>query len=88
MVIDAFAAHPTIELAPPTGAFYAFPRVRGVADSYAFAEGLLKEESVGVAPGYTFGPGNTAHFRLCYALGHERLAEGLSRISRFAERFA
>lgn len=32
-----------------------------------FAEGLLRDCDVGVAPGYTFGPGNEEYFRLCFA---------------------
>jgi aspartate/methionine/tyrosine aminotransferase len=41
---------------------------------------LLKEHDVGVAPGYTFGPGNEEHFRLCFAQSHQRLTEALQRI--------
>jgi aspartate/methionine/tyrosine aminotransferase len=87
-VVDAFANHPLIDLAPPEGAFYAFPKVQGLRDSWSWAAGLLEEENVGVAPGYTFGPDNDAHFRLCFAQSHERLEEGLARICRYAERNA
>jgi aspartate/methionine/tyrosine aminotransferase len=83
IVIDAFSSHPRIHLAPPNGAFYAFPRVEGISDSYAFAEKLLWEKDVGVAPGYTFGEGNDAYFRLCFAQSHERLKEGVERILDF-----
>lgn len=86
LVREAFEGHPMIDMAPPLGGFYAFPRVRGVRDSYAFAEQLLAEEDVGVAPGYTFGPGNDGHFRICFALSHPRLEEGLARIVRFIDR--
>lgn len=86
MVSKAFATSPLIEVSPPRGGFYTFPRVRGVTDSYAFAEKLLAEENVGVAPGYTFGPGNEGYFRLCFAMSHPRLQEGLDRIVRFLER--
>ena len=65
--------------------FYAFPRLRGMRSSLDFAEGVLAEEDVGVAPGYTFGPGNEEYFRLCFALSHERLREGLERIVRYIE---
>ena len=75
-----------IELTPPSGAFYAFPRVRGLASSLAFAEALLAEEDVGIAPGYTFGPGNEEYFRLCFAHSHAGLREGLERIVRYIER--
>lgn len=86
MVINTLSKCERIQLTPPTGALYAFPKVEGVSSSYAFAEKLLAEENVGVAPGYTFGPGNDAYFRLCYAQGHERLQQGLDRINAFVER--
>lgn len=86
LVDAAFGSHPLFEYTSPAGAFYAFPRVRGCTDSLAFAEGVLTEEDVGIAPGYTFGPGNDAHFRVCFAQSHARLEEGLGRIVRYAER--
>jgi aspartate/methionine/tyrosine aminotransferase len=86
MVIEAFADHPAIDLAAPEGAFYAFPKVRGLGSSLEFAQGLLQEEDVGVAPGYTFGENNDQHFRLCFAVGHDRLEEGLGRIKKYIER--
>ena len=86
MVIEVLGHHPLIDMSPPRGGFYAFPRVPGVTDSYGFAERLLAEENVGIAPGYTFGPGNESHFRICFAMSHPRLKEGLERISRFVDR--
>ncbi len=78
--------HPKIELREPEGAFYAFPKIKGLNDSLAFCERLLHEEKVGTAPGYTFGPGNEAHIRLCFAMSHARLDEALARLVRFVER--
>lgn len=78
--------HPKIELREPDGAFYAFPKLRGLTDSLRFCERLLAEEKVGCAPGYTFGPGNEAHIRLCFAMSHDRLDEALLRLVRFVDR--
>ena len=86
IVAQVLGRCPRIELTEPQGAFYAFPRVRGLTSSLAFAEGVLAEEDVGIAPGYTFGPGNEEHFRLCFAHSHEALREGLERIVRYIER--
>jgi aspartate/methionine/tyrosine aminotransferase len=86
LVDAAFANHPLFDYVSPAGAFYAFPKIRGCTDSMAFAEGVLAEEDVGVAPGYTFGPGNDAHFRICFAQSLTRLEEGLARIVRYTER--
>ena len=86
IVTEALGRCPRLELTEPQGAFYAFPRVRGMRSSLAFAQGVLAEENVGIAPGYTFGPGNEEYFRLCFAQSHERLREGLDRIVRYIER--
>ena len=86
LVDAAFSNHALFDYVSPEGAFYAFPRVRGCTDSLAFAEGVLMEEDVGIAPGYTFGPGNDAHFRICFAQSLDRLEEGLERIVRYTER--
>ena len=40
----------------------------------------------GMAPGYTFGPDNEAHFRLCFALSHDRLKEALKRTVCYIDR--
>ena len=88
IVARRLAGHPLVDLRMPDGAFYAFPRVRGLDDSLAFVQGVLAEEDVGLAPGYTFGPDNEAHFRLCFAQSHDRLEEGLRRVVRYLDRHA
>ena len=85
-VMEILAPHPRVELSEPVGAFYAFPRVHGLRNSLEFAQGLLAEEDVGVAPGYTFGPGNEDHFRVCFAQSNERLETALHRIVRYLDR--
>lgn len=88
LVMDILGNHERIELIEPQGAFYAFPRLPGLTSSVAFAEGLADTEKVGVAPGYTFGPGNEEYFRLCFARSPERLGEALERIARYAIDFS
>ena len=86
-IVDrALGGHQLIRHSSPTGAFYAFPRIHGLVDSMAFAQDLLREEDVGLAPGYTFGPGFDGHVRLCFAQSHDKLSEGLRRLVRFVER--
>lgn len=86
LVMRILAPHPRIELSEPEGAFYGFPRVRGLQSSFDFVQGVLAEEDVGLAPGSTFGHGNEEHFRLCFALSHERLEDALHRIVRYLDR--
>jgi aminotransferase len=70
-----------------TGAFYAFPEVPALfdGDDEAFAEELLREESVALVPGSVFGEGGEGHLRVSYATGMDGLKEALSRIERFVE---
>lgn len=86
IVMERFRDHPLLEVSAPAGGFYVFPRVRGMTDSMGFVSGVLDEENVGLAPGYTFGPGNDDSFRLCFAQSHERLIEGVERIVRYLDR--
>ncbi len=88
LVMQILSDHPAIDLSEPVGSFYAFPRVRGLKDSYEFAKGVLAEERVGIAPGYTFGPGNEAYFRICFAQSHDRLRQGLEGVIRYIDRHA
>ena len=75
--------HPRVEYSTPEGAFYAFPKITGMTDSLEFVESALAEIDVGLAPGFTFGPGNESHFRLCFAQSLERLEEALQRLVGF-----
>jgi aspartate aminotransferase len=81
---------PGIECPEPTGAFYAYPSVKGVlgrevggrtpSTSAELAEVILEEAEVAVVPGEAFGaPG---YLRLSYALGDDDLVEGVSRIQK------
>ncbi|MCY3715592.1 MAG: pyridoxal phosphate-dependent aminotransferase [Chloroflexi bacterium] len=67
LVTAAFAALPRVDCPQPSGTFYAFFAVEGVADSYDFARRLLLECGVGLAPGAAFGPQGEGYLRLCYA---------------------
>jgi aspartate/methionine/tyrosine aminotransferase len=81
---------PGIECPEPTGAFYAYPSVKGVlgkdiagrtpTTSAELAEVILDEAEVAVVPGEAFGaPG---YLRLSYALGDDDLVEGVTRIQK------
>jgi aspartate aminotransferase len=81
---------PGVECPEPTGAFYAYPSVKGVlgkpingrtaTSSAELAEIILEEAEVAVVPGEAFGaPG---YLRLSYALGDDDLTEGVSRIAK------
>ncbi len=85
IVMNVLGDHPRIDLSPPEGAFYAFPRIRGMTDSYEFASALLAKKDVGVAPGYTFGANNEEHLRICFAQSLDKLEDGLNRLVEFVD---
>ncbi len=85
LVMQILAPHPRIELSEPEGAFYVFPHVRGLRSGLEFVQGLLAEKNVGLAPGFTFGPGNEAHFRLCFAQSAQRIETALGRIRDYLD---
>ena len=84
---EALASVQRISLAKPEGAFYLFPQIDGVEDSFAFALALLKEEKVAVAPGSAFGKGGEGAIRICYAPEMAVLEPAMERFVRFVERF-
>src|SRR5713226_2077216 len=67
------------------GAFYLFPRLDGVDDSFAFSKQLLVETKVGLAPGGAFGAGGEGSVRICYASDRATLEEAMARLKLFLE---
>jgi aspartate aminotransferase len=78
----------------PTGAFYAYPDVRGLlgrsyggatpTTSLELADLILDQCEVAVVPGEAFGP--SGYIRLSYALSDGDLAEGVARLQQFFAR--
>ncbi len=56
----ALSQMPGVTVPQPDGAFYLFPRIEGLADSFDFCRRLLLETKVGLAPGVAFGAGAKA----------------------------
>src|SRR5205085_7810130 len=80
VAIDALQACRRVEVARPEGAFYAFLRVDGVADSLAFAKEALFKAKVGLAPGSAFGPMGEGYLRLCFARAPQLIREAVERL--------
>lgn len=68
-----------VDVPRPTGAFYVFPRLAGLRDSFSFCEHLVREHRLGLAPGSAFGLGGEGHIRFCYAVDEPTLIEALDR---------
>jgi aspartate/methionine/tyrosine aminotransferase len=85
LLTRALSEMPRIETALPAGAMYAFFRVEGVSDSLDFCKRLVREAKLGLAPGSAFGPEGEGFIRWCFAASDDRLADGITRLSRFLQ---
>jgi aspartate/methionine/tyrosine aminotransferase len=84
-LVGELQAIPGVEVALPSGAMYAFFRVRGMTDSLAFCKRLVAEHGLGLAPGAAFGPHGEGFVRWCFVASEDKLAEGVSRLRKALE---
>ena len=83
LCLDALRSIPGVTVPSPDGAFYVFPHIDGLEDSFEFCRRLLLEHKVGVAPGVAFEEGGEGSIRICYASEESVLEPALNRIDRF-----
>jgi aspartate/methionine/tyrosine aminotransferase len=83
--LHAMRQMPRISLPRPEGAFYLFPKIEGLADSFEFCRRLLIETRVGLAPGVAFGAGGEGSIRVCYAADRDVLEPAMERLHRFLD---
>jgi aspartate/methionine/tyrosine aminotransferase len=74
---------PRVSVPEADGAFYLFPRIQGVTDSFAFCRQLLEETQVGLAPGNAFCTEGEGSVRICYAAEKEILVQAMQRLALF-----
>jgi hypothetical protein len=83
--LAALSKMPGVRVPKPEGAFYLFPRIEGMADSFEFCRQLLMENQVGLAPGVAFGEGGEGSVRICYAAEKPILEEAMARMALFIQ---
>jgi aspartate/methionine/tyrosine aminotransferase len=83
LCLEALAGAPGVTVPKPDGAFYLFPRIDGLDDSFGFCRRLLEETRVGLAPGVAFGEGGEGSIRICYAAERSILEPAMERLNRF-----
>ncbi|UCF94196.1 MAG: pyridoxal phosphate-dependent aminotransferase [Desulfobacterales bacterium] len=83
---EALSSMKGVSVVEPAGAFYLFPRIEGLEDSFAFALALLKENKVSVAPGVAFGRGGEGAVRVCCAADRSILEPAMERMHHFLEK--
>jgi aspartate aminotransferase len=67
----------------PDGAFYGFLHVDGLKNSLRFCQDMVRNDKVGVSPGWAFSLGDVrddSYLRICFAQDGARLGEALGRL--------
>src|SRR5215468_10556480 len=83
LCLEALGGIAGVTVPKPDGAFYVFPRIDGLTDSFAFCRRLLEETRVGLAPGVAFGAGGEGSIRICYAAERSILEPAMERLNTF-----
>lgn len=84
--LEALRGMPRVTIPNPDGAFYLFPRIEGLSDSFEFCRRLLMETRVGLAPGVAFGAGGEGSVRICYAADRSILEPAMERLGEYLRR--
>jgi aspartate aminotransferase len=74
---------PGLEVVPPAGAFYVFPRFSWHRTSGEVATALLRRGVI-TTPGDAFGSLGASHLRLSFAASRENLRRGLAILTQYA----
>ena len=83
IVTQSFTSIPQIlDYSPPTASFYGFFRIEGQSDTLPFAQNLVREAKIGIAPGTAFGPGAEDWYRICFAQKPDTLTEAMDRLRK------
>ena len=80
IVVQRLGAMKRVTLARPDGAFYAFFAVDGMTDSVKFAQKLIDECGVGLAPGRAFSEDGEGWMRLCFAADTATVSAAMDRL--------
>ena len=81
--LKALRQMPGVTVPQPDGAFYLFPKIDGLTDSFAFCTDLLHRTRVGLAPGIAFGEGGEGSVRICYAADRSVLDPAMERLGNY-----
>jgi aspartate aminotransferase len=82
IVCDALERLPRVRTGPrPQAGMYAYFEIDGMPDSRQACLDILRQTSVGLAPGVFFGPGSESFLRACVCRKPEALASAMARLS-------
>lgn len=87
LALRMLANSPRLEVHPPDGGYYLFPRVVGLEEEEDLVIQLL-EHGVLVHPGYFYGYADGAHLMISCLTQPDQLAKGIERLLRGLELFS
>ena len=67
----------------PNGAYFVFPKIENVKDSFSFALELLDKIQVAVVPGVAFGPNGEGHIRLSFGRTEDNINKAFDRLEKY-----
>ena len=83
-IVDGLNSLPGVSCVKPSGAFYAFPNVRGLGiPSVELARRLLSEAGIACLSGTDFGAQGEGYLRFSYAASLDTIDEAIVRMRRF-----
>ncbi len=80
LLINLLMGTDLLEVYPPKGTFYVFPKYRVNAPSRYVAEKILEIGHVSVLPGILFGEPGENHLRISFSVSEKEIEEGINRI--------
>ena len=83
LIVRLLRKIPGIDLVPPAGAFYAFPRWDWPRSATEVAQALLQRGLI-TTPGDAFGSLGASHLRLSFAASRENLRKGIAILADYA----
>ncbi len=83
-IVDGLNSLPGVSCVKPSGAFYAFPNIKGLGiPSAELARRLLNEAGIACLSGTDFGAQGEGYLRFSYAASVETIDEAIVRMRRF-----
>ena len=85
-LVDGLRRLPGVDVPDAGGAMYAFFRIAGHDNSLELAKRIVRDVSLGLAPGSAVGPEGEGWLRWCHAVEVSAIDAGLERLERFLAR--
>ncbi|MFN2363805.1 MAG: pyridoxal phosphate-dependent aminotransferase [Halarsenatibacteraceae bacterium] len=81
IVVERLAKLEQVELVPPAGGLYAFPKFVEIGmDAIELCDYLLEEAGIAVVPGGDFGPGAENSVRIAFTCSTDEVREGMDKL--------